>query len=169
MKKVEGTADLFGHKGAVLSDDGVYRYVLSRIWDDAKDKVMFIALNPSTADALNDDPTIGRMIGYAKLWGYGGMYVCNLFAYRATDPKDMKSAENPIGNQNDTFIQQYAAKSDKVIFCWGTHGSYLNRDKDMLKLIDNPCCIELSKHGHPKHPLYLKADKMPIKYELSTV
>ena len=88
-------------KDAILSEDRKYRYVLSRIWDESKSMVMIIGLNPSTADETIDDPTIVRCIDFAKNWGYGGIYMLNLFAFRATLPKDMFSVENPIGDEND--------------------------------------------------------------------
>lgn len=87
-------------KSAIISECGKYRYSLSRIWDENKANVLFIMLNPSTADGDVDDPTIRRCIGFAKSWGYGGIYVGNLFAYRATDPKELLKVENPIGFEN---------------------------------------------------------------------
>lgn len=87
-------------KSAILSDDRKYRYSLSRVWDESKNKVMFIGLNPSTADETEDDPTIRRCINFAKSWGYVGLEMTNLFAFRATAPKDMKNTKEPIETVN---------------------------------------------------------------------
>ena len=92
-------------KGAIISDCQKYRYALWRNWDLSKDKVMFIGLNPSTADHIEDDPTIRRCIGFAKSWGYGGLYMMNLFSYRTSNPSKLKNVKDPIGNpDNDEWI-----------------------------------------------------------------
>lgn len=91
-------------KTAKLSDCRTYRYELWRTWDESKPYAMFIGLNPSTADETEDDPTIRRCINFAKTWGYGGLCMTNLFAYRATQPEDMKRASDPIGNKNDETL-----------------------------------------------------------------
>ena len=83
---------------AVISECGKYRYSLTRIWDESKPKVMFIMLNSSTANANNDDPTIRRCINFAKAWGFGDLYVCNIFAYRATNPQELLKVDNPFGD-----------------------------------------------------------------------
>lgn len=95
-------------KYATLSEDRKYRYTLTRIWDETKPKVMFIGLNPSTADETKDDPTIIRCINFAKSWGYGGLEMTNLFAFRATNPKVMKNEKEPIGKDNDTWLKKLA-------------------------------------------------------------
>jgi hypothetical protein len=155
-------------KSAEISKCGKYRYQLSRIWDNDKSKIMFIMLNPSTADDTNDDPTIKRCINFTKEWNYGGLYVCNLFAFRATNPKDLLTLENPFGDENIEFIKQYTAEVEVIVCAWG--------NKKILKSIlknQNPFellsfaslklhYLELSKNGTtPKHPLYLKADLKP--------
>ncbi|HEM4287187.1 TPA: DUF1643 domain-containing protein [Streptococcus suis] len=142
---------------AVLSNDRKYRYVLTREWDENLPKVMFIGLNPSTADEIKDDPTIRRCISFAKEWGYGGFYMVNLFAFRSKNPSDLWREENPIGIENDDYIKQYVKLSDKVVGCWGEMGSYLNRSKKVLELLDDVYCLIINKSGEPKHPLYIKA------------
>lgn len=87
-------------KTAIISEDEKYRYQLSRCWDETKPRILFIMLNPSTADANIDDPTIRRVISFAKSWGYGGVYVGNLFAFRSTDPKGLKQIADPVGENN---------------------------------------------------------------------
>ncbi|HEM3181939.1 TPA: DUF1643 domain-containing protein [Streptococcus suis] len=142
---------------AVLSNDRKYRYVLTREWDENLPKVMFVGLNPSTADEIKDDPTIRRCISFAKEWGYGGFYMVNLFAFRSKNPSDLWREENPIGIENDDYIKQYVKLSDKVVACWGEMGSYLNRSKKVLELLDDVYCLIINKSGEPKHPLYIKA------------
>ncbi len=157
---------------AVLSDCEKYRYELKRTWDDNKPKVMFIMLNPSTADAEQDDPTIRRCINYAKDWGYGGIYVGNLFAFRATDPKDLLRAEEPIGTDNLQYLKSMQAECEITICAWG-NGDIVkklinkhNPDYNPLQQINNKIyCLELSNTGTPKHPLYLRKDLKPIKYK----
>ncbi len=150
---------------AILSEDRKYRYVLSRIWDESKPTVMIIGLNPSTADETENDPTIVRCIDFAKSWGYGGVYMLNLFGFRATQPKDMFNTKEPIGNENDKYIYEYSKICDKVICAWGNDGDYKNRSKEILSKIENLYYLKLNKTGEPAHPLYLKGDLIPIKFE----
>jgi hypothetical protein len=140
---------------------GEYRYQLSRIWDEAKPKVLFIMLNPSTADTINDDPTIRRIVKFSKSWGYGGLYVGNLYAFRSTDPKGLLSTDDPIGPDNIPHIKTLLGLSERVIYAWGNN----EREPDWLsELVDSPYCIDISKKGVPKHPLYLKGDLQPKRY-----
>lgn len=144
-----------------------YRYQLWRRWGSAK-TCAFIGLNPSTADELIDDPTIRRCINYAKGWGYGSLCMLNLFAFRATDPRDMKAEPEPIGPANDSHIAQVAASAGIVIAAWGTHGQHLERSQAVLRLLaENNIplhCLKLTQDGHPNHPLYLGADLTPIPF-----
>ncbi len=148
---------------AILSKDRKYRYLLSRIWDSSKPMVMIIGLNPSTADETENDPTITRCINFATSWGYGGFYMLNLFGFRATKPSDMFNAKEPIGDENDKYIDKYAKICDKVVCAWGNDGNYKNRSKDVLSKIDNTYYLKLNKSGEPAHPLYLSSDLVPIK------
>lgn len=143
---------------AAFSNDRKYRYALWRIWDDSKPLLMFIGLNPSTADERTDDPTIRRCGGFAKYWGYGGFYITNLFAFRATFPADLKKEIDPIGPDNDKWLRQIEFKVNKVVFIWGVHGTFMNRNLEVIQLFHTAYCIGLSKEGHPKHPLYLKSN-----------
>jgi len=151
-------------KKALLSHCGKYRYTLSRIWDTEKPCVMFLMLSPSTADAFSDDPTIRRCIGFAKSWGFGGLFVCNLFAYRSTNPKELLVVEDPIGPDNLTEIRRAADHSAVVVCAWGNGGivdklfSRFPEYKPLKGLDLQLSCLGLSKGGHPKHPLYLKKD-----------
>jgi len=135
-----------------------YRYSLSRIWDKSKPCVLFIGLNPSTADDNEDDPTIKRCIDYANRWGYGGLKMANLFAYRSTLPSNLKKAKNPIGVDNDRHIKELSKEAAITVIAWSDNGSYLDRDKEVLKLIEEPMCLNINKSGQPSHPLYQKKD-----------
>lgn len=149
---------------AIFSEDRQYRYVLWRIWDNTKPLVNFIGLNPSTADETKDDPTMRRCASFAKSWGYGGFFMTNLFSFKATKPEDLKKAPDPIGKDTDKWILEIEKKVEKVIFVWGVNGIYLNRDIEIKKIITKGHFIELSKDGHPKHPLYLKGGLIPKPY-----
>ena len=138
---------------ALLSEDEQYRYQLLRVWDETLPRVLFVMLNPSTADATKDDPTIRRVISFAKSWGYGGVYVGNLFAFRSTDPKGLKYVTDPIGENNIQHIQTMVGLVDKIIYAWGNNQK---EPKWLSELVPTPYCIDISKKGVPKHPLYLK-------------
>ena len=147
---------------AIISQDNKYRYQLSRIWDEEKPKVLFIMLNPSTADADRDDPTIRRVMNFAKSWGYGGVFVGNLYAFRSTDPKALRYTDDPIGEDNIQHIQSLIRLTERVIYAWG------NNQKEpewLCDLVDTPYCIDISKKGNiPKHPCRLKKDLQPKLY-----
>lgn len=100
---------------AVIDQTGIYRYSLTRCWDQTLGKVTFILLNPSTADAYEDDPTLRRCIDYASSWGYGSLELVNLFAYRTKDPKILSNAKDPIGPDNDDYIQKAVTNADLVV------------------------------------------------------
>lgn len=151
-------------KDAILSEDRKYRYILSRIWDETKPTVLFIGLNPSTADENEDDPTIRRCINFAKNWGFGGLLMANLFAFRSTNPQALYSAQDPIGSENNYYIKKYAEKSALIIACWGNHGRFNNRSQQVYDLIDSLNCLDTNKSGEPKHPLYIRSDAKPKPY-----
>jgi hypothetical protein len=154
-------------KDATISDCGQYRYGLTRIWDYHPRIMHIIMLNPSTADAEVDDPTIRRCIGFAQRENYGGIQVSNLFAFRATSPADMKAAIDPVGPANDSVLEASLKWSKQrglpVLCAWGAHGSFLMRD-DWLKnkaheIGADLVHLGLTKAGQPKHPLYVKSDQ----------
>ena len=151
-------------KSAELSNCRAYRYSLSRIWDKSKPYVLFIGLNPSTADENTDDPTIKRCVDYARRWGYGGLKMANLFAFRATLPSDLKKASEPIGIDNDSHIKELSKNAEITVVAWSDDGSYLNRFEDVLKIITNPMCLNINKSGQPSHPLYQKKTLLPKLY-----
>jgi len=148
-------------KRAKLSDCRSYRFALWRIWDESMGNAMFIGLNPSTADEIVDDPTIVRCINFAKSWGYGGLSMANLFAFRATNPDDMFNAIDPIGPDNDEWLVRLAKASDIVIAAWGNDGSYLGRSIEVKKLKLNFHYLKMNISGEPAHPLYLDSSLKP--------
>ena len=171
MTDIERITVLFDElKGAYLSPCGTYRYVLWRDWDTNKPPLTFIMLNPSTADAMVDDPTIRRCIGFAERFGYGGITVVNLFAFRATNPVELRSTPDPVGPENDRWIRNavFGAVEQKVpvVCAWGTQGG-AQADAMKTKLImagANAVALGITKDGHPRHPLYLPNDSQMIKY-----
>lgn len=154
---------------AFMSGCGRYRYQLERVWDNSKPKVLFIMLNPSTADGTHNDPTIRRCISFAKFWGYGGINVGNLFALKSSDPKALLTDADPIGPDNFSHVNWMAYQCELIVYAWGNgnlikrldHAKFINR----LNAIKVPkSFIELSFDGTPKHPLYLKGNLNPTKY-----
>ena len=145
----------------IVGNTGMHFLVLG---NGKKKTVLFIGLNPSTADEKIDDPTIRRCINYAQKWGYGSLLMVNLFAYRATIPTVLKNVKNPIGNDNDLHITELLKKVDLAVAAWGNEGSLLNRDEDIKKIIPNLMCLKINKSGQPAHPLYQKKDLKLIKY-----
>ena len=141
-----------------------YRYALWRIWDESKPYVMFIGLNPSTADETKNDQTINRCINYSKDWGYGGLCMANLFAFRATAPSDMMASDEPIGSDNDEWIKKLAKEAGVIVAAWGNDGSYLERSKDVRNMIPDLMCLKINKSGEPAHPLYQPGTAKPIKW-----
>lgn len=160
-------------RDAKISDCGNYRYSLSRIWDTEKPKVLFVMVNPSNANALEDDATIRRCMGYAKSWDYGGLFVTNLFAYINKDPKTLVNAEDPVGSENHKYIKKYINKVDKVICAWGNRAVLkklgCKKIEDELKMLkyfgDKLHYLELAVDGTPKHPGRLKNGLIPKRFE----
>lgn len=152
------------HSAATFSRCRTWRYSLSRHWDPELKAVAFVGLNPSTADETADDPTIRRCTRFARDWGYGGLVMLNLFAYRATDPRDMKAAADPVGPENDTYLQRCAERAGIVVAAWGAHGDYQGRAQDVVDrgLLGSFTVLGLTKDGHPRHPLYMRADCRPL-------
>jgi hypothetical protein len=146
---------------AVISGCQQYRYELRRSWDVSKPSVLFIGLNPSTADASVDDNTSRVCINYAKRWGFGGLLLGNLFAYRSTDPRLLRDAADPVGPENDEWLARLCSEAGLVICAWGNGGGLRQRDRTVLAYIDNPHCLTRLKNGHPGHPLYKPADLKP--------
>jgi hypothetical protein len=150
---------------AIFSEDRKYRYALWRIWDDSKPKVMFIGLNPSTANETQSDNTITKVCKIAKNNGYGGVYMMNCWAYVATKPEDLKF--NSMSDEwNNNMITVIAAKCQDVVFAWGNFKIVVenNRDKELSEMFPNAKALVINKNGSPKHPLYCKDNSELIPF-----
>lgn len=153
------------NKSAKISDCRKYRYELRRVWTVSKPLVLFIGLNPSTADAEAEDNTSRVCINYAKRWGYGGLLLGNLFAYRSTDQSALHAVPDPIGPANDEWLKKLQAEAALVVCAWSASGGYLGRDSAVLSYLRKPHCLVKLKSGYPGHPLYKRADIRPVPYE----
>ncbi len=155
---------------AFFSEDRRFRYILQRHVENLMAEnsriLVFIGLNPSTADELVDDPTIRRLLGYAERNGFTKLYVGNLFAYRATDPKDLRKAEFPgADRQNNECLKEMVRVASSVLCGWGTMGKHNDRDLEVMQMIgDKAVCLKVNSDGTPAHPLYLRKDLPMVKY-----
>ena len=154
-------SDIFNQNGAIFSDCRRYRYALWRVWDDSKGKVMFIGLNPSTANESADDPTIRRVKRFAHNWGYGGVIMLNLFTYITAYPEELMKCEDPVGPA-DYYLDHYAKECNKVIFAWGNFKEAEKRGIEVMQMFPYGHMLIQNKNGSPRHPLYVKADAQPI-------
>lgn len=160
-------------QAAIISDCGTYRYALSRpregesAWYPA---AVFLMLNPSTADADNDDPTIRRCRRFAKDWSCEGLIVGNLFALRSTDPDQLLTHADPIGPDNDSWLRRMTARSVTVVCAWGAHPMAVERGVQVARMLTDVgvslFCLGTTKSGAPRHPLYVRADQKLIKWEI---
>jgi hypothetical protein len=162
--------DLFGNvaSDATLSPCGTWRYRLTRSWDADLPQVCWVMLNPSTADAEQDDPTIRRCIGFSQTWGYGGLVVVNLYALRATDPRELAAHPDPVGPDNAEHLVVAAEVSALVVCAWGAHSMARRREQIAAELLgcgSTPkCCLGVTRAGSPRHPLYLLTDAQLVPY-----
>lgn len=150
--------------GAIISECGTYRYRLWRQWGDGP-SCTFVMLNPSTADAEQDDPTIRRCRKFAEREGCGRLDVVNLFAYRATDPKVMMRADDPVGPLNDWHIVDATKGAGLVIAAWGMAGFFMGRGNYVRWRLGgaNWRCFKIVSNGEPIHPLYQSADQPLVR------
>ncbi|UXC17445.1 DUF1643 domain-containing protein [Comamonas squillarum] len=158
--------NLYPHiPAAVISDCGQYRYMLSRQIGLTDRVVTFIGLNPSTADATLDDPTIRRCIGFAKRRDAGLLVMVNLFALRSTDPRALQAHTEPVGPENDTWIDRAVSMADIAIAAWGNGGTLMGRsDAVRGRLQQRLEALAITNTGMPKHPLYVRADAETVSY-----
>lgn len=159
-----------------FSADRVYRYKWIHSWrkgSEPQRPLVVIGLNPSTADESVMDPTVTRCVNFAQRWGHSELWMMNLFAFRATDPADMKRALDPVGRDNDVALE-YAAyvadrKCGRILCAWGNHGTYRNRSLEVVRMLRAQGvtleCLKLTKAGQPWHPLYVRGDTVPFDYE----
>ena len=156
---------------ASFSPDRRYRYGLeSKLGDRGDGVCMFLMLNPSTADEVRSDRTVTRCKGFARSWGYGSLWVCNIFALRSTRPDALIASPDPSGPENDRHILEYARKADRVVCAWGNHGVHRDRGERVLEMLDGDglsgrmCHLGLTGKDQPRHPLYLKASTKPVRF-----
>ena len=141
---------------AQFDSSGRYRFSLHRLWRETGEIATIIMLNPSTADHLRNDPTIARCIQLARFWGFAGINVVNLFAYRTSSPAHLRQIRRPVGKDNDSHIRKNAESSGTIILGWGNHGAWRSRDREVVELLQGHelLCIGTTKSGQPRHPLY---------------
>jgi hypothetical protein len=153
---------------ARISPCGRYRHVLERHWGDGpltlSRDVLFVMLNPSTADATADDPTIRRCIGFARAWGFEGIRVGNLFDWRSTDPAELPDDDTAVSRECDPWLAFMRRCSELCVVAWGAHPAAARRAPAVLELLGDVHALGLTKDGAPRHPLYLRADASPIPY-----
>lgn len=147
---------------AAFSPCRKYRYALWRIWDESKPTAMFIGLNPSTADEVENDPTVTRCMNFADDWGYGGLCMTNLFAYRETDRHKMKLHKEPVGPDNDAWLDKLSKQAGIVVAAWGNDGTHMGRSTIVRNSISSLHYLALNKTGEPTHPLYLERSLKPL-------
>lgn len=158
---------------AVYSDCERYRYLLTRVWDETRPRALFVMLNPSTATEVQNDPTVERCERRARTLGFGAFRVTNIFAWRATDPKEMQAQPDPVGPGNDQAIRDSldwaSGPEDRIICAWGAHGKHLDRGAAVERLLRQSGRdlhnLGLTKAGAPKHPLYIGYDRQPELWE----
>lgn len=158
---------------AIMSERGWYRYELRRVWDYTLPKMLFIMLNPSTADADKDDPTIRRCINRARDEKCGSLIVVNLFALRSPDPKSLKRHHDPVGRpENDRHIglalNECQMSNGVAVAAWGAGGGYMGRGAHIIKMAAltgvDLYCLGVTKAGQPRHPLYVAGAQPLVKW-----
>lgn len=157
-------------RAAGISEDGVYRYWLTRRWGEGP-RICFCQLNPSWADGMKEDPTLNRNISFGKAWGFGEAIIVNLYAFRTEDPKELIAAQkrgvNVVGPENWFHLVYAFASSSQIIACWGAAPWAQQRARDVLHEFrdKNFYCIRRTKSGAPEHPLYLPGHLTPSLYQ----
>lgn len=156
---------------AVISDDGTYRYALNRRWAPDLPVMPWICLNPSTADARRDDPSVRRMCGFARREGCGGICVLNLYAIRSPSPDVLRGTGclDPVGPDNDRWLAGLAPGCDPavpVVAAWGAHPAAAGRRLAVMKLLAGVpvACLGVTASGAPRHPLYVRGDAPLVPY-----
>ena len=159
------------HTGATFSPCSLYRYTLWRTWHASEPTCLFLMLNPSTADESANDPTVTRCQRRAWSMGYGGLVVCNIFAYRSTDPQALYTLDDPVGPDNDAAILDQARQAGLVVCGWGKHGALHGRGTAVLNMLRSagiqPHALQINGDGSPKHPLYVGYGRQPSPIEVA--
>jgi len=151
---------------AVLSACQRYRYLLFRRWRGTGTTMWIIGLNPSTADAEQDDPTIRRCVGFAKRCGCVALYMGNLFGWRATDPAHLKRVSNPVGPDNNDYLVDMASQSKWIVAAWGANPIATPRGEEVQRLLRGReiYCLGTTAAGAPRHPLYLRREAPLVRW-----
>lgn len=169
----DGSGAKYPYGTATFSPDGKYRYTLTRDWArDGNGRLAVIGLNPSTADEVKDDPTVRRCIGFAKGWGFDGLIMLNLFAYRATDPKELLRVECPEGPGNLEAVRVNVRDASAVLAAWGASANRVIAaclagywTRFFAEIVDaDVACLSRTKDGYPRHPLYVRGDTKPVPF-----
>ena len=147
--------DLTTLKGAIFSDDGQYRYALWRVWSHTRLPLMFIGLNPSTANGIMDDPTITRLMVRSDQAGFGGLLAGNLYALVSSNPEVLLKGGDAVGPETDDYLRKMIAMSGVVLCAWGSFPAASKRASIVLEMVPVPLCLGVNEDGNPKHPLYI--------------
>jgi hypothetical protein len=157
---------------AAFSADRQHRWWLQRCWNPVQPQLLFIGLNPSRADGERDDPTLRRLMGFARAWGFGGLDVLNLFAFCSASPAVLRRSSDPVGAENDDCLQRGLAAAEALWLGWGNHGAWRQRDQQVLDLMVLQLsaavpllALGLTASGQPRHPLYAPAAAQPLRLQ----
>lgn len=153
---------------AIYSNCETYRYALTRVWDDALPRLLYVMLNPSKATEAQNDPTIERCQRRATQLGFGGFCATNIFALRETDPAVMRRHPAPKGPDNSAIVLREASTADMILCAWGTHGAHQDQgallETHLRQAGHQLHTLGLTKHGHPRHPLYIRYTAQPMPW-----
>lgn len=169
-------SNLFENNGAHFSECRKYRFALWRIWDRTKPAVMFIGLNPSTANEASDDPTIRRVISFARKWGHGGVYMMNCFPFVSADPSVLRANvlrafHEPLiagyYTGNHIRMREIGGLCSRIVFAWGSFPLVreFRRDAELAETFPDAQALVMNANGSPRHPLYVPGDVVPVKYD----
>lgn len=154
---------------AAYSGCETYRYFLARVWDTSLPSINFLMLNPSTADERRNDPTIERCERRARQMSFGAFVITNIFAFRATDPRDLRAAARPEGPRNKQVLLEEATKADTLLAAWGAHGEHLGQGSRTIDMLLNRGIrlyhLGRTKKGQPRHPLYVPYSTRPRPWD----
>ncbi|PSP16114.1 MAG: hypothetical protein BRC58_10285 [Cyanobacteria bacterium QS_8_64_29] len=151
-------------RAATWDASGAYRYWLERAWDERQPRLHVIMLNPSTANAERDNPTIRRCLQFARDWGYGALEVTNLFAYSSPHPERLHWVRSPVGPNNDAYLAASHRRAAPTVVAWGNRGDLNGRDRQVTALLQAAgplSCLGLTQRGCPRHSLYLPRQTQP--------
>lgn len=161
--------NLFENNGATFSTCRNYRFLLWRIWDETKPLVMFIGLNPSTANEGSEDPTIRRVKSIASNLRYGGFYMMNLFPLVSTDPARLSEFYHTPFHEieekaNYEHLKFHASQCKDIVFAWGNFKIAESKSKEVIEMFPGAYALHINNNGSPKHPLYCKSDSQLIPF-----